>query len=194
MKNLTLLLTFLVHSKLLSAQSAGRFINRGNEQYRLSNYAQALEWYKKALKEDPKNNTALYNYANTLYRQKKYQAAIDSYKSLSQTAINEPLKEAIAYNTGLSYLKLKNTDLAIVYFQQALRIMPDDTQARENLVKAMREQAKQRPSGQKNNDKKKPPVNKELMETKFMQLRNEEKAIQRHLQNKQSNNGPEKNW
>lgn len=176
------------------AQGTASLVNKGNEAYRKGDYAAALNLYKEALRKEPGNATARFNLANALQKQKEYTAAIEAYKKTDATA-TEQIRAATAYNMGLAYIRNKRVDEAIAAFTTALRLMPDDKDTRDNLVKALREkqlQSKQQPK--KENPQKQRPINKDLMEEKFNQLRNEEKNLQKQLNKKASNGQPEKDW
>lgn len=177
-----------------NTQSTASMINKGNEAYRKGDYMTAANLYKEALKKDPGHATARFNLATALQKQKEYESAIAEYKKTSPAA-SEQIRAATAYNMALAYVRSNRVDEAIALFRAALRLMPDDKDTRENLVKALREKQNQTNSQpKKDKQEKQRPFNKDLMEEKFNQLRNEEKNLQKQLNKKAQNGQPEKDW
>ncbi len=175
------------------AQSTASIINKGNKAYRAGDFMEAINFYKAALKQDPNEETARFNLANALQQQKKYEASIEEYKK-SKPSSSEQLRAASAYNKGLALIRSKKIDEAIVAFTAALRLTPDDKNTRENLVRALREKQNEQKSKPQKENKPQKPFNKDLMEEKFNQLRNEEKNLQKQLNKKSQNGKPEKDW
>jgi len=74
-------------------------------------------------------NTVFFR-ANDLYREEKYDAAIQDYERL----INAGLRSAnIFYNLGNAYLRMDDKGKAILYYERALRLRPRDADIRSNL-------------------------------------------------------------
>jgi len=199
------LLTILFFSctVLLNAQQANNLIQKGNEAYRKGDYAAAAEQYKSALRKDPQNNTARFNLANTLQRQNQSVEATKNYDDIIAQSDESSLKAASNYNKGLAYLQQKDLQKAIAAFETSLKQDATDEDARENLQKALNELKKQQGGAQdkqqkqkKNPEQKKkqPPLNKEMMQQKFNELRNQEKQLQQKLQSKNNTSQPEKDW
>ena len=83
------------------------------------------------IKEINPNTINVYNSLGVLYRKKgDFKKALHNYKK----ALNiHPERERIHYNIGRLYLELKDPETAKTYFQQALELDPEFTDAREVL-------------------------------------------------------------
>lgn len=189
---------------LAYCQQGNSDVQKGNEAYRKSDYKAAEEQYKKALAKEPGNNAAKFNLGNSLLKQKSPAGATKQYDDIIATAKDTLLRANALYNKALALVRQQNLDEAINAFKQALALAPADNDIRENLQKALNEQRqKQQQQQPKNNqqkqDKPKPqppqkPMNKQMMEQKFKELRNQEKQLQQQMQRKPQDNQPEKDW
>ena len=93
---------------------------------------------------------------------------------------------------------------SIDFYKKALRINPDDSQARENLQKALLELKKKEPPKKKDDKKKnqdqqqqKQPQSKlsrKEAEQRLKLLEQKEKEVQQRLQKAQSGGGQKKDW
>ena len=79
----------------------------------------AEENYLRALKLAPDFQSARNNYGAFLYQQKRFQDAHDQFKQVAEDALYQ--KRYFAYeNLGFCAIELKQSDLAITYFEKAL--------------------------------------------------------------------------
>jgi len=203
MKYFITILLLLLDSALF-AQKVNNDIEKGNEAYKKSDFKTAVENYKNALRREPKNNTARFNLANALQRENETQQAKKKYDEVIANADINSLKSESNYNKALAFVKEKDLQNAITFFEESLKENPSDDDARENLQKAMNDLKKQQQQNQPQNQKQKPqqnpkqqkqpPVNKDMMEQKFNELRNQENQLQKKLQSKNNTTQPEKDW
>ena len=103
-KEYNFLVTLLVILMIgpVQAKSIKKQIAEGNVQYQQGNYDQATETYEQVLKEDPQIAEAQFNKANGLYRQKKFDAAIDAYQKAAVQSTDSDLVSSAKYNLGNS--------------------------------------------------------------------------------------------
>jgi tetratricopeptide (TPR) repeat protein len=193
MKPLLFLFSFFL-SSFLFAQDA--LLVKGNEYYRLEQYELAEAQYRKVLESTPDQPVALFNLANALQKQKKYDEAALLMDQLTGKTKDPKLKSAAFYNQGVAYTKMKNLEASIESYKSALRLNPDDNDARENLQKALQEQkAKQQ---QNNNQQKKQDskMSQKEAEQKLKLLQQKEKELQQRKQdkNKQQGQGQSQKW
>ncbi len=143
----------------LRAQSADALIRKGNHFYNKQEYDQSLSNYEKALKKSPGNPDANFNLGDALYRKNDYEKAAGSYDDVLQSKADENIRQGAYYNKGVAMIRQKKIDESIDAWKNALRLNPDDNDARENLVRALKEKEKQEQQDQKNKkdnpDKKK---------------------------------------
>ena len=185
------------------SQPANNYIQKGNEAYRKADFDAAVENYKNALRKDPTNNTARFNLANALQKRNEIKEAQKNYDQVIEKSGVNSLKSESNYNKGIASLKEKDLQQAISSFKESLRENPSDDDARENLQKALNELKKQQQQNQPQNknqqqqnpkQQKQPLLNKQMMQQKFNELRNQEKQLQQKLQNKNSTVQPDKDW
>lgn len=189
----------------LKAQQANVVIKKGNDAYKKGDYTNAINNYNKAIEQDRKNTVALFNLGNALQKANKAEESLKQYDAAAETTADADIKSKACYNKGLSLLQQKKLVEAIDAFKESLRLKPNDEEARENLQKALNE-LKQKKSPQKpqNNRQKQQPkkpeekktkMSRQMMEQKFAELRNQEKRLQKQLQEKNNTVGQqEKDW
>ena len=181
----TLLTAFLFLSvKLVLAQD--KILYKANIHYLGSQYEMAEKNYREVLGKDSTNITARYNLANTLHKQKKYEQAALEANKVAKAATDKKTRAAAHYNQGVAYSRLKKLEASIESYKNALRLDPNDQQARENLQKALREQKKQQ---QKQQDQPRSRMSEKEAEQKLKLLQQKEKMIQEKLQNKNKQQG-----
>ena len=172
-------------------QNETPFIVRGNELYKQQQYDKAAEEYKKATEQNSKSAEAQYNLGNALSKMKKQEEAVKAFESATDKTNDKSFKSKAGYNKGVMYSKEKKLTESIEAYKFALRLNPDDNEARENLQKALNELKKQQPPKQdkqnknQQNQKKdnKPQKNKSNLNPKQAEqmlnaLRQEEKKLQ----------------
>ncbi|RXK83445.1 tetratricopeptide repeat protein [Filimonas effusa] len=194
------------------AQSGDASVKKGNDLYRKGDYANAELYYRKALLKEPGNVAAKFNLGNAMEKQKKGEDAAAMFNDVGGgKSVDTATKAKAYYNKGLALAKDNKLQMAIDAFKQALRLAPDDEQARENLQKAMNElrQQQQQKQDQKQNQQPQPQkqqpkpqqektnskLNQSQAEEMLGQLRDNEKQLQRQIQKGRSTpNQNKKDW
>lgn len=192
MKQVCFLIGLCFFSIAAVAQTINTAISKGNEYYQHSQFELAEAEYRKALQSEPDNETAQYNLANTLQKQKKYDEAIAVLQKLSSLAKDNTLRSAYFYNEGVAHTKQKNLEESIEAYKKSLRLNPDDQQARENLQKALAEAKKKQEEQQKQQKKEQSSMSKKEAEQKLKLLQEKEKQLQQRLQNQSKEKGGSK--
>lgn len=185
MKNL--LFPIVLMLLVLPALCQDKDLHKGNLLYLQSQYERAEEKYRTVLKKDSANIIAQFNLANSLHKQKKYDQATIITAKVAGSASDQKLRSAAYYNQGVAYTKLKNLEASIASYKNALKLNPNDTEARENLQKALLEQKKQKQQQQQKQPKSK--MSQKEAEQKLKLLQQKEKQIQERLQNKNKQTG-----
>ena len=132
---LTILSIFLFYAS--QAQDVNKIISEGNDAYKKGAYKNASELYKKALRKDDKNNTAKFNLGNALEKQNDAANAEKYYDEVAASANEASLKAKAFYNKGVAQVLQQKLSDAIESFKEALKLTPEDNDARENLQKAI---------------------------------------------------------
>ncbi|MCX5922288.1 MAG: tetratricopeptide repeat protein [Candidatus Dependentiae bacterium] len=96
-----------------------------------NNQNKALEYYQKALTENPTNFEACFNSASIFYSQDNPTNAIIFYKKAIALNPNSP---AAWFNVGMSYNQDGNTDQAMVAFKKTIELNPSHSKAHQHLA------------------------------------------------------------
>lgn len=207
---------------LVSAQSVNKLIKKGNEAYAVKDYPTAAIEYKKALEKTPGDAVAHYNLGNALYRGSKTGEAEEAYDQVTTSSAPADERAKAFYNKGVLLQNGKNLPECIIAYKNALKLNPDDEDARQNLQKALFKQKQQQKDRQqqqpkepkKNNkdpekqqpkdpDKKKDrpaaqnsKMSRQDAEEKLKALLQQEKNLQEKLKriNEAGVSRPEKDW
>ncbi|MCL2313912.1 MAG: tetratricopeptide repeat protein, partial [Proteobacteria bacterium] len=121
-------------------------VQHGIKAYRAEHFENALSAFEEAQTQMPSNAQLEFNRGTTLYKQGKYEEALQSL-SHARELDDGRLYGDIFYNMGNTYAAMGNADDAIASYRQALRVNPQDTMARHNLEFLL----SQPPSPQKDN-------------------------------------------
>ncbi len=209
---LTISLLFLFGNVVL-AQNDKALIKDGNDAYKKQDYEAAFGWYNKALEQQPDNSLTQYNLGNTLYRAGKADDAVAVYDKAA-TGFSKPEQKSNAlYNKGVVLQNNKKIEECIEAYKSALRLTPNDDDARQNLQKALKKQKEEEQKQDKDKDKKdkdkdkdkdqkqqpKPQPSKLSQKDaadKLEALMQQEKKLQDklHKGTPQATNQPEKDW
>ncbi len=176
-KNLILPIAFCILPFIAAAQDDKKLIKQGNEAYNKTQYEKAVEAYKKVIDKSPANTTAQYNMGNALYKNNKTEDALAAYNNAAAGAANNADKAKALYNKGVVLQNNKKLPECIEAYKNALKLNPQDDDARQNLQKAL-QQLKQQQQQQKNNKEQKKPKEdqkKKEDEQKKQQEKNEPK-------------------
>lgn len=209
MRLATAVVACLFFSLPVLAQEANTFIREGNQAYKNGEYQKAVENYRQALAAEPGHQTAQFNLAAALYKSKDKAAALEAYTASidSYTNTNDLAKLSHAYyNRGVVYHNDEKIDECIEDYKRALRLNPNDDDARQNLQKALKKKKQdQQNEDQKNknqqNQQQKPKPQQSKMkqqdaEEKLKALQQQERNLQErmHRSNTPSPNTPDKDW
>jgi tetratricopeptide (TPR) repeat protein len=192
------------------AQGEKVIIKEGNDAYNKKDYPLAADQYSKVLQKNPENTTAQYNLGNALYKSEKREDAIAAYdKSINR--LTKPVEKSNAwYNKGVVLHNDKKLPECIAAYKNALKLDPDNEDARQNLQKALQQQKQEEKKDQKDKEedqkqnknnqsepKPKPSrITKKDAEEKLKALMQKEKNLQDklHKVNEAGSNKPQKDW
>jgi len=180
----------------------------GNEFFRQGQWDKAALSYEEALRNDGNNSIARYNRANALFLLKQPDQAIALYDELiAGEKVQKNHKSLAWYNKGVILTGQQKLEESIEAYKQALRLDPNNKEARENLQKALLEQKKKNPEKQKQQeqDQKKKEQQEQQPQSKMNQreaqrqldlLRQKEKQVQNRAnqQKKQGGGNNQKDW
>ena len=173
-------------------QNATQSIIKGNKLYQQSQFDLAEAQYRKALEYEPDNEKAKYNLANALQRQNKYDEAAKLLEDLGGSSKDNSIKSATYYNQGVAYSKMKNLDASIESYKKALRLNPNDQEARENLEKALLQKKNQQSSSQQK--KSQSNMSQKEAQQKLDMLNQKEKQLHQKKDKEQQGSGQSQDW
>lgn len=132
------------------AQSEKKIIKKGNESYEKKQYDEAINQYKSVTDKDPENTTAQFNLGNALFRNKKPDEAVAAYDQALGNIRDKMERSRAFYNKGVVLQNNKKLPECIDAYKNALKLNPNDEDARLNLQKALLQQQQQQQK--QNND------------------------------------------
>jgi tetratricopeptide (TPR) repeat protein len=169
------------------AQTTNQFIQKGNEAYNKKQYDEAINNYKKAIEKNPDDETAQYNLGNALYKSGKAKEAEEAFNNAIKNSQSSANKASAWYNNGVAFQNENKLPECINAYKQALRLNPDDDDARRNLQKALLKQRQQQQDKQdQNKQNNKNKQNKNQQKQQQDQQKQQDKQDQ-DQQNQQSN-------
>lgn len=119
--------------------SAAKYNNQGNEAYEAEEYGEALDKYVSAELENPDLAEPYYNAGNAFHRQGDLEKASSQIEQSLRKAEGE-LAQLANYNLGNTHFLGEAWSEAIEAYRQALRLKPDDVDAKHNLELALQKQ------------------------------------------------------
>lgn len=191
------------------AQNEKEIIKKGNEAYSKNEFDKAATEYQKVTTKTPENATAQYNLGNALYKNKKTDEAVNAYENAAGNLTVKDDKGKAFYNKGVVLQNNKKIPECIAAYKKALKLNPQDEDARQNLQKALqqikeqqkpKEDPKQKEQQKKKEEEKQQPkpskITKKDAEEKLKALLQQEKNLQDKLRkvNVSSPNKPDKDW
>jgi Ca-activated chloride channel homolog len=199
-KSLTILFVFTSLYSFSQSKPVEKTIQAGNDYYKQQQFAKATEEYSKVVTADPSNATAKFNQANALYKQDKKVEAAKIFAEVANNITDKEIRSKAFYNKGVILSQQKNLEESIEAYKNALRNKSDDTEARENLQKALLELKKKNSEEKKENDqqkkkkedqKKQPQskMNPKEAEQRLKLLQQKEKEVQQRVQKEKTKTG-----
>ena len=109
-----LLILFVVFGVLSSqAQQERKFIREGNELFEKQDFEKAEVEYRKAADKKNESFEAAFNMADALYKQKKYDEALQQFSALAKQQTDKQRLGEIYHNIGNTLLSMEKTEESI---------------------------------------------------------------------------------
>ncbi|MCG3118145.1 MAG: hypothetical protein ALAOOOJD_00292 [bacterium] len=147
--------SFILCAALLSqafAQGAGRRqIAEGNKHYAENKFDEANDKYRDAEVANPESPIVHFNIGDALYKKRKYEEALQAYGKALQKSNDVKLQAQAYYNRGNTLFRLNKWPESILEYQQALKLNPNDNDAKYNLEYVrtkIKENAQKQPQNQ----------------------------------------------
>lgn len=135
-------LTLCAGTSLASAQNSviySQLLRSGNTAYGKGQFIQAEIEYRKALDMFPESPDALFNLGNALFKQGRYDQAINMFEAGIETEYSSELKSRALYNLGTAHLAREDYPAAAEALKSSLRMDPNQEDARHNLGVAIKQ-------------------------------------------------------
>ncbi|NOZ60815.1 MAG: tetratricopeptide repeat protein [Calditrichaeota bacterium] len=196
MRRLTVLIfVMLILPTMLPAQPGRKQVLEGNKLYAEKKFDKANNKYRDAQIEDPNNPVIHFNIGNALYQKKKYEdAQKDFEKSLSVDDVMTQAK--VYYNMGNVFYRLGKLPESILAYTQALKLNPEDEDAKYNLEfvrKKLKEQAKKQPQNQQQQQKQQQKQKQDQQQQKKQQQQKQKQEQQKQEQQQQKQQQQQQN-
>jgi Ca-activated chloride channel homolog len=193
---ITVISLLLIQAGAFAQEGTSKLIRQGNAQYKKQQYADAEASYKKALERNNKSIEGNYNLANSLYEQKRFDAARQQYANTIKTATGKDVKADASYNIGNTFMEDKKWEESIKSYKASLKANPRDEQARYNLAYAQAMLKKQQQQGggkdnKENKDKQKDQKDKKDQDKKDQQKQDQKQNQGEKEQDKEQQQQPQ---
>lgn len=134
------------------AQQERKFIREGNELFEKQDFEKAEVEYRKAADKKADSFEAAFNMADAMYKQKKYDEALQQFSALAKEEKNKERLGEIFHNIGNTLLAMEKTDESIEAYKESLRNRPDAEETKYNLEFARYQQQQQQNEDQNKDD------------------------------------------
>lgn len=159
---LTILFACVINA---NAQDERKFVRRGNTQFSDSAYLEAEIEYRKAIDKTGDSFEAQFNLGDALFRQEKYNDALDQFQILAGTETDPERLAKVHHNIGNCLVANQKLQESIEAYKNALRNNPEDNDSRYNLI-AVRKMLEQQQQNQDQNQDQNKDQNQDQQQNK----------------------------
>jgi Ca-activated chloride channel family protein len=194
MKQLIVILIFLLSGLQLFAQQERSYVKKGNDLYQQKKYKEAADSYSKALAKKSENLEGNFNLGDAFYKQKQFDKAGEQFNKIAESSKNKNITAGAYHNLGNTLLENKKLEESIEAYKKALLNNPKDEETRYNLayaqdkLKQQQQQQQKKDNKDKKDDKKDQNKNKQDQQNKD----NKDKDKNKQDQDKQNNDQDKK--
>jgi Ca-activated chloride channel family protein len=175
-----------------SAQSVRSLVNGGNDLYKNQKYADAEVNYRKALEKEKALVQGHFNLGNALAKQGKNDEAAKEYEAAMKGAEQNETKAYSHYNIGNTHMAAQQFGDAVHSYIDALKINPDDEEAKYNLSYALEKLRQQQQQQQQQNQQNKNDKNKQDQKKQNQQQDQNKKNQEKQKQDQERQRQQEK--
>ncbi len=125
-----------------------------NKQYKKGKYNDSEISYRKSLDKNKNSFEAAFNLGDALYKQGKYEEALEQFRSLTNVATSKENLSKVYHNIANCLLQTKKYEESIEAYKQSLKLLDKDADTKYNLEYAKSMLKKQQQQQQKDKNKK----------------------------------------
>lgn len=133
----TTIILALCSAEIASAQKMPErhLVRKGNRQYERGEIEKSIENYNRALEIDPTSFEAAYDLGSALFRMERYDKAEQTLTKVAADSLRTNTDRADAsFNLGNNYFAQKKYQEALDCYRKAMRLNPDDEDAKYNYA------------------------------------------------------------
>jgi len=192
MKFLTMMIGILLVMPMTgwSQKRESKFIREGNREFEKQNFEDSEVLYRKALEESRVPYRSTFNIGDALYKQKKFENAVNQFENLTEMAPDKNAKSRTFHNLGNALLQNQKIEESIEAYKEALRNNPTDLETKYNLAYAKNLLEQQQQNQQQNQDQNQDQENQDQNQD---QNQNQENQDQNQNQENQDQNQNQEN-
>src|SRR5690554_4423580 len=185
-----LLLLLTAAASNTAAQEERPHVRRGVALLEQERFAEAEAEFRSALQLKPSSFEAAYNLGTALFRQEKYDEALQQLQATTPFANDDKQRLAsLFHNLGNSYLFGQNIDQSIEAYKQALRHNPLDDETRYNLIAAMKLKDEQEEQEEEQQDQQEQEQQEQQEQEQEQEQEQQEQEQQDQQQQQQESEG-----
>lgn len=174
----------------VQAQTPQNLIRQGNQKYSNADYGLAEVDYRKSLEKNnaKTTHTASFNLGDALFKQGRYEEAATQFEQIGKTGTDNNLKSNAFYNMGNSLLKAKKIPESIEAYKNALRLNPNNADAKYNLAYArkLKEQEQEQEQQQQDQQQQNQDQNQQNQDQQQQQDKEQQQQQDQQQQDKQN--------
>lgn len=199
MRKFLLLFAIFLAPAILSADYKD-LNEKGVKAFKREDYDSSLQYFQKALEENPENKAIDFNLGNAFHQQGKYHDALQSYEMAARTT-DSLLSAESFYNIGNTHFRAGELDKAAEAYKKSLNYAPDDKDTKYNLeltLKKLEEQQQQQDkqcdkNNQDQEDQEKQEQDKKEQNQEQQQQEQEQQDQEQQEQDKQEQDQEQQN-
>lgn len=184
------------------AQHPNAVFREGVSAYKHGDYQKSIDIFKKTAKNKELTTLSKYNMAAAYYKAGMPDSAINMVQSVAVSNDNPELQEKAWYNLGNAFMQQKNYAKAVDSYANALKLNPQDENARYNLTYALQKLQQQQQQQQQNKQEEKEkerqkeekPLDKNNANEEVLKLLENKEKDKRKNSNPRSTIRPDKDW
>ncbi len=176
----------------VEAQEERRFIRKGTTLFNDSAYLESEIEYRKALDKTGDSFEAQFNLGDALFRQEKFDEAIDQFQILAGTEKDADKLAQVHHNIGNSYFAMQKFQESVEAYKESLRNNPEDHETRYNLIAAQK-MLQQQQQDQQNQDQDKDQQDQQDQQQQDQQQKDQQDQQQNQEQQEQDQQNQQQN-